>query len=1712
MKKTHTPLYSSNENLWLPFYLPINGFVVILGFGKIYLSTIVEGSVFVGKGIEDGPSSATSAEDIRRLKESDKRPLKAVDVFGKKMIDKNLVLIEAVKNINPIVEKIIYPFISRFPAMERYITDFHLNNIFNKVNENYQHLKGADYEYDKLVFAWDTRCIAYGGPRYNGIGRASMDLMSDFLMFNPLLKSIGFLKCLKKSTKKPDHWDDNVWKNYTLIAGANQDMAGITSDGQYTVLDENPPKVPSFIRAPHSTTFAEWSTSSCWYKTWCEVYNQSDNTRKVRKSSRFSNVASGKDDQDVEVVNKKRKIEQDTVFRHENAMEEKQNEEEDNVNKVVIEDQQHENLEDVNKVNSVDEIRDVITKNVEEKDDVNHNQENILSSQKNVDEPNNHVKDCCDENNGRSSDRVNEISSEMADVNNVNDSSDSIKNQKNDVEDKRNQLVSHLDKIRASIKKTKSTLRKNRMSEGTEKIIMLQTKQAASDILLAENSVDIKHPPSRSVPVKIKLRHSGALSDDEELDNTSSAAQVGISTVEDDLDIAPPVPESGSAVCNKKNDSVKVVHDGSQDDLTQSKLLDKLNKSSMKNLTKTLNDGLRLLSKRKNDNVDENLSDEDSVFQNLEDLEDNSDAFMEKDIWKTSLLKQLKSRKPGGEVSIVNIMETDYQEYLIEVDLDDIESPCDSVNVKEDYLKETAIQLKYGYQPTKGLITVNARKEDINIDLVEGKFHTLEKSVDKKEFMKIVDGVYRIVILKVQKEHGIIQSNKITVCLVLKNDGNLLSEEELTTYAARKQVLSSTSRKLTVSSMLRLCRKVCQFLHKRMTNSSSRSVHWYEQQVNMVIKLDDQNMSYTRNYIKVARACLEDKLKADVIDNLLCKYPVIGISHVSQKEVLRESDYVIELFIRSVAKAHEPSLKRYYNNQSDMRYKSKRKDKRNKYRRVPSLKEYMNKLILDIKKILMFILTLSKIYNYDDGLKLCRKTWSPVRGNKQDLYTIMELISDYTCEWIFEKKSHDLSDLATIINNTVLEKVLSSVPEDSEDKFCEVLSDLIEEEIENQTKSNSAKKSKRKSKKRIMSPAEIESADEAEEQGNQGGKKGTSDLTRSQQNSGKDNVSGKDNDLEDAVGNNKSIDNADDEKINDSVTKKGSKEQESDSVKDGESVGNNENDYVEDTAGNIKSGISDSQSVANSPGNNDVQLDTSKDAVEEKIIKTTSDEGDCSNDKIGPDMEKETTDNVKQIGADTQEKEKTKTNEDDTLLKLVNDSDKHTLIANNVSSEQVSYFVSLIGSPQRDIVTEDKPTTEHGRRNKNVKGTVKAIKIIPDSEFEPEMDKNKVPDSNHLDFLADEDRKKMDDSVKTVFMKEASKLIHPQSVWQRSNMRSMTLRLWLRHMFIPSGHRSNGLCTFELIKHIHAQLFSLAADRYFEEMTLTTEGAIKKPSISAVDRSIKDTFGKVYFEKKRKILADMGWVMFKGFAKSRTIHTSSGSFKNIISFSKLESFASNMPTTDSVSGQCLWNVVKDSENIDIVDVRKNPLEGRQITSDYAMTTYLEREGDIWKEKAILEMATGLLLHILNPLTVNASGVPKMYMPNTGGRVLRTLKNAKRQPFHCDLEVQNRGKILSCPGYTVMVSGSSGFYIWLAENSHSYLQHPDPKRSLKCRKLWVFPDTILFMRGDYSHAGAGFKESRASKNGDLRFHMVFVPISQKIPEDIFLTEFEKDFQK
>ena len=145
-------------------------------------------------------------------------------------------------------------------------------------------------------------------------------------------------------------------------------MAGSTLEGQYTVLNENPPKVPSFIKAPHSTKFAECSTSSCWYKIWFEVYNQSENNGRVRKHSRFSkkvsNVATGEDDQHLDMVDKESKIERDTVCSHEKVNKAEDVDEikdvitkdsklvEDNEIDQVMEDQQHEENDNVNKVNA----------------------------------------------------------------------------------------------------------------------------------------------------------------------------------------------------------------------------------------------------------------------------------------------------------------------------------------------------------------------------------------------------------------------------------------------------------------------------------------------------------------------------------------------------------------------------------------------------------------------------------------------------------------------------------------------------------------------------------------------------------------------------------------------------------------------------------------------------------------------------------------------------------------------------------------------------------------------------------------------------------------------------------------------------------------------------------------------------------------------------------------------------------------------------------------------------------------------------------------------------------------------------------------------------------------------------------------------------------------------------------------------------------------
>ena len=98
------------------------------------------------------------------------------------------------------------------------------------------------------------------------------------------------------------------------------------------------------------------------------MYNQSEKNGKVRKrsqlSEKVSNVATGEDDQHLDMVNKESKIERDTVCSHEKVNKAEDVDEikdvitkdsklvEDNEIDQVMEDQQHEENDNVNKVNA----------------------------------------------------------------------------------------------------------------------------------------------------------------------------------------------------------------------------------------------------------------------------------------------------------------------------------------------------------------------------------------------------------------------------------------------------------------------------------------------------------------------------------------------------------------------------------------------------------------------------------------------------------------------------------------------------------------------------------------------------------------------------------------------------------------------------------------------------------------------------------------------------------------------------------------------------------------------------------------------------------------------------------------------------------------------------------------------------------------------------------------------------------------------------------------------------------------------------------------------------------------------------------------------------------------------------------------------------------------------------------------------------------------
>ena len=81
----------------------------------------------------------------------------------------------------------------------------------------------------------------------------------------------------------------------------------------------------------------------------------------------------------------------------------------------------------------------------------------------------------------------------------------------------------------------------------------------------------------------------------------------------------------------------------------------------------------------------------------------------------------------------------------------------------------------------------------------------------------------------------------------------------------------------------------------------------------------------------------------------------------------------------------------------------------------------------------------------------------------------------------------------------------------------------------------------------------------------------------------------------------------------------------------------------------------------------------------------------------------------------------------------------------------------------------------------------------------------------------------------------------------------------------------------------------------------------------------------------------------------------------------------------------------------------------------------------------------------------------------------------------------------------MVSGRKGFYIWISDRSHVFNQALFyANNSIKMRKVFIRPYSVLFARGDVFHAGDKYDSSSGS---DIRYHILITEEGKEVDNSI-----------
>lgn len=167
-------------------------------------------------------------------------------------------------------------------------------------------------------------------------------------------------------------------------------------------------------------------------------------------------------------------------------------------------------------------------------------------------------------------------------------------------------------------------------------------------------------------------------------------------------------------------------------------------------------------------------------------------------------------------------------------------------------------------------------------------------------------------------------------------------------------------------------------------------------------------------------------------------------------------------------------------------------------------------------------------------------------------------------------------------------------------------------------------------------------------------------------------------------------------------------------------------------------------------------------------------------------------------------------------------------------------------------------------------------------------------------------------------------------------------------------------------------------------------------------------------------------------------------------------------TPENVQGNALWEIIRNVRDDSMKDLKDKGHRLRK-TSKYGVMELLENVPDAWKQCAKIDVIISLYAREMG-LGKGSDEQFNFFIPSSGWRSLATDPRTGVQDVHCDLEVfgLGYGVVSVYTGYFVMISGSKGLFLWIADRSHSLKQCGHYKENpIVANFFYIPPFSIIF---------------------------------------------------